>query len=67
MRPGAAFWSTDMGEFFLPYDALRAEPGPDAALLDFFTSVYEGSAALAGWDRAALEGELPDPVPGWPA
>jgi hypothetical protein len=52
-------WSAEMGEFVLPYDQLRLEDDPDAALLAFFTSVYEGSADLAGWDRQALEGDVP--------
>ena len=53
------FWSAEMGEFLLPYDRLRHEDDPDGALLAFFTSVYEGSARLAGWDRQALEGDVP--------
>jgi hypothetical protein len=48
-----------MGEFVLPYAELRAMPDPDAAALEFFSSVYEQSAALAKWDRALLEGPVP--------
>ncbi len=65
VRPAGAGWSPEMSEFVFPYDALRAEHDPDQALLEFFTSTYEGTAALAGWDRDALEGDLPEPVPGY--
>ena len=55
VRPAAASFSRDLGEFVLPYDALRRAEAPDAALLDFLQSTYEAAADLAGWDRAALE------------
>ncbi|MGD2116568.1 MAG: DUF5996 family protein, partial [Acidobacteriota bacterium] len=55
--PADAFWSEEMGEFFLPYDAVRRASDPDAALLEFLQSTYEAAAELAGWDRAALERE----------
>ena len=54
-QPDAAFWSTDLSEFILPYDAVRSSPDPDAALLAFLTSTYEAAAELGAWDRAALE------------
>ncbi|MDQ1370871.1 MAG: hypothetical protein QOF20_3224, partial [Acidimicrobiaceae bacterium] len=44
-----------LGEFILPYRAVRAADNPDALLLAFFQSTYEAAADLAGWDRAALE------------
>jgi hypothetical protein len=44
-----------MGEFFLPYEAVRSAPDPDAALMAFLESTYEAAADLAGWDRPALE------------
>jgi hypothetical protein len=53
--PAGAFYHREMGEFFLPYQAMRAAPDPDAALLEFLQSSYEAAANLARWDRAALE------------
>ena len=53
--PEAAFWNTTLREFMVPYDAVRASSDPDRAVLDFFDSSYEAAAALAKWDRAALE------------
>jgi Family of unknown function (DUF5996) len=55
VRPDAAFWSGDLHEFLLPYDAVRESATPDEALLEFLQSTYEAAADLAGWDRKALE------------
>jgi Family of unknown function (DUF5996) len=55
VRPSEAGWNTDMREFVLDYDAVRRAPSPDAALMEFLQTTYEGAARQAGWDRAALE------------
>ena len=55
VRPDAAFFSEALGEFILPYDAVRTAAQPDQALLDFLQSTYEAAANAAKWDRDALE------------
>ncbi|MEO7029438.1 MAG: DUF5996 family protein, partial [Acidobacteriaceae bacterium] len=55
LRPAAANYNAELGEFILKYDDLRAEASPDAALLEFLESTYEAAAKLAQWDRGALE------------
>jgi len=55
VAPPAAFYSTDLREFILAYDAVRTAPSPDEALLAFAQSTYEAAANLAKWDRGALE------------
>ncbi len=55
MRPAQAYFHPTLGEFVLPYDAVRTASDPDAALLAFLTSTYDAAADLARWDRAALE------------
>ena len=55
VRPDAAFYSSELGEFILPYDAVRQADSPDRALLEFLQTTYEAAANLAGWDRASLE------------
>ena len=55
VRPDAAFYSREFGEFLLPYDAVRAAAAPDALLLDFLQSTYAAAADLGGWDRPRLE------------
>lgn len=55
VRPAAAHWNTDLGEFLLMYDDVRQAPDPRAALREFLDSTYEAAANLAKWDRASLE------------
>jgi hypothetical protein len=55
LRPEAAFFSEELQEFILPYDAVRTADAPDAALLAFLQSTYEAAADAGHWDRTALE------------
>jgi hypothetical protein len=55
VRPNAAHWDKQLGEFILNYDDVRAADSPDQAVLDFCESTYEAGAKLAHWDRKALE------------
>jgi hypothetical protein len=55
VKPDAAFYSKDLGEFILPYDAVRQAKSPDGILLEFLQSTYEAAANLAQWDRISLE------------
>ncbi len=55
VRPAAASYRPDLGEFLLPYEAVRTAPDPEAALLDFLQTTYEAAADLGDWDRRALE------------
>ncbi len=62
---GARF-DPGLGEFLLPYDAVRTAADPDEALLSFLQSTYAAAADLGGWDRAELEceeGQLGRPRP----
>ncbi len=54
VTPAASFDSA-LGEFILPYDAVRQSADPDAMLLDFLTTTYNAAADAGRWDRAALE------------
>ncbi|HEX3917243.1 MAG TPA: DUF5996 family protein [Caulobacteraceae bacterium] len=55
VAPAAARFDAALGEFLLPYEAVRTVADPDAALLAFLRSTYAAAADLANWDRAALE------------
>jgi hypothetical protein len=55
IKPAAGFYSEDMKEFLLPYDAVRQSASPEESLMDFCQSTYEAGANLARWDRKALE------------
>jgi Family of unknown function (DUF5996) len=53
--PAEAYYDQSLGEFILPYAAVRTAADPDAVLLRFLQSTYEAAAELGHWDRAALE------------
>ncbi len=61
VAPAEAFYSKELGEFVLPYDAVRRAREPNRALLDFLQTTYDAAADLALWDRAALECALGEP------
>jgi len=55
IRPRSAKWSDELGEFVLPYDAVRSAHSPEFALLNFLTTTYEAAADFGEWPRDALE------------
>ena len=55
VQPGAAFWHDGLGEFVLPYDAVRSAADPDGDLMAFLVSTYEAAAKLGAWDRDLLD------------
>jgi hypothetical protein len=55
VQPPAASYSSELHEFTLPYDAVRAADSPDDVLLEFAQSTYDAASKLAHWDRSALE------------
>ena len=55
VEPGAARFDPALGEFILPYEAVRSSEDPDKALMAFLESTYRAAADLARWDRPALE------------
>ena len=55
VRPAAAFYHDELDEFILPYESVRKAESPEAAIMDFIDSTYEQAAAIAKWDRPALE------------
>jgi hypothetical protein len=55
VRPDAAFYQEQLGEFLLMYDDVRNAKSPTANLVDFCQSTYDAGATLAHWDRDSLE------------
>ena len=55
VRPAAATWNADLGEFVLPYDDVRKSTSPEETLLEFLQTTYDAAARSAGWDTAALK------------
>jgi uncharacterized protein DUF5996 len=52
VRPAAAGWGPELGEFLLPYEAVRTAPDPRRALLEFLETTYRAGAVRARWDPA---------------
>ena len=57
VTPEGAYFHATLGEFLLPYAAVRTAADPDETLLAFLQSTYEAAAESAGWHRASLERE----------
>jgi hypothetical protein len=55
VQPATAYYSRELADFILPYEALRTSSSPDETVLEFCQSVYDAGADLARWDRAALD------------
>jgi hypothetical protein len=55
VRPNAAHYDKQLGEFLLMYEDVRKAESPTGSLLEFCQSTYEAGARLGNWDRAALE------------
>lgn len=55
VQPSQAFYSKELGEFFLPYESVRTSENPETMLMQFLQSTYEAAALTAGWDRKALD------------
>ncbi|MDB5532422.1 MAG: hypothetical protein JWO28_737, partial [Hyphomicrobiales bacterium] len=64
VSPQAAYFDKNLGEFLLPYDAVRRADDPEATLMAFLESTYRAAADLAQWDAAALECQIG--IPGRP-
>ena len=54
VAPDAAYYHRELGEFILPYEAVRTAASPDQAILSFVESTYDRASTLAGWDRQAF-------------
>jgi len=55
VRPEAAFYHQQLGEFVLIYEDVRNAPLPSASLLDFCRTTYAAGATLGNWNRHELE------------
>ncbi|WP_328893572.1 DUF5996 family protein [Streptomyces sp. NBC_00236] len=55
VTPDEAFYSTENGQYLLPYEAVRTAADPDQMLNGFLQTTYEAAAIHGDWDRAALE------------
>ncbi len=60
VTPAAAYYDGQLGEFVLPYAAVRAASDPDSYLLGFLNSTFQAACRLASWP-----GGCPSPDAEW--
>lgn len=58
--PDEAFYSPEMGEFFLKYSDVQKSPNPEKTLYEFLSTTYRAAANSALWDRDLLENPFKD-------
>ena len=55
IEPEHAGWVEAMGEWIMPYEAVRSCPDPRGAVRDFLRSVYRVACSEGGWDSQSFE------------
>lgn len=55
IKPQDALYNEELGDYLLPYQAVKNASNPDETLLDFLQTTYEAAAVNGKWDREALE------------
>jgi hypothetical protein len=63
VRPDAARWSSDLGEFALDWDDVRESPDPRAAALEFAHSVFSHACIVCEWDPVLAGSAAGTPPP----
>jgi hypothetical protein len=62
LRPEAAHWDSDLGEFVLDWNDIRSEPDPHGLAIEFCHSLWRHACTVCEWDpalAASAEGEPP--------
>ncbi|MFY0606716.1 MAG: hypothetical protein JXR10_08375 [Cyclobacteriaceae bacterium] len=55
VAPPEAFYSAEMGEFFLKYEDVQKSSNPENMLYDFLQTTYEAAVNVSNWNRTKLE------------
>jgi hypothetical protein len=50
IEPNEAFYSNEMGEYFLLYEVVQRSADPEGVLLKFLRSTYKAAAKTGKWD-----------------
>jgi hypothetical protein len=58
VAPSEAFYSVEMGEFFLKYEDVQKSDDPEKMLFDFLQTTYEAAVNISDWNRTKLEKQL---------
>jgi len=59
IKPDAAFYSKELGEFIMNYEDVRKSDNPEELILEFITDTYNKCAEVKGWDVKSLESPVP--------
>lgn len=59
IRPEEAYYSEEMREYILPYEAVRNASDPDQMIHEFLQATYVACAERGHWDREELEHDYP--------
>ena len=59
IQPDAAYYHRELGEFILPYEAVRTADAPEELIRRFVQTTYDAAASAGGWDRASLDRPAP--------
>ncbi len=55
VQPKETFFSKDLGEFLLPYNAVAQSDNPEQMLMKFLQSTYDAAASTGNWDTKSFE------------
>jgi hypothetical protein len=61
IKPAAAGWVKDLGEWVLPYEEVRRSANPRLQILEFLASAYDIAGSMGGWDLESFS-YSPPPV-----
>ena len=61
VEPAEAEFNEQLGEFLLPYEAVRTSLNPAETLMRFLQTTYAAAADTGNWDRGRLECPLGQP------
>ncbi len=62
LAPGA-YWDAALGEFLLPWDAVRSAPDPHGLALEFARSAFRHACVVCAWDPALAASADGNPPP----
>lgn len=61
IKPDAAYYHTELGEYLLSYRDVQSSSNPDAILMEFLHSTYKAAAENGKWKREILERNFTKP------
>jgi len=63
LSPGAAHWDAAIGEYLLPWDAVRSAPDPHTFAVEFARSAFRHGCEVCAWDPELARSGNASPPP----